>query len=143
MLTFSRRVTIEWQHCDPAGIVFYPRYFAMFDTSTTMLFEHVLGMTKYQLLKKYDFLGYPMVETRSRFMLPTRFGDEVEIKTTLIEVKHSSFTVEHQILKAGQLAVEGALPFHIDRHRESFLDDCFRGFDGFDAGVSVAAIDGN
>ena len=107
MLTFSRRVTIEWQHCDPAGIVFYPRYFAMFDTSTTMLFEHVLGMTKYQLLKTYDFLGYPMVETRSRFMLPTRFGDEVEIKTTLIEVKHSSFTVEHQILKAGQLAVEG------------------------------------
>ena len=107
MLTFSRRVTIEWQHCYPAGIVFYPRYFAMFDTSTTMLFEHVLGMTKYQLLKKYDFLGYPMVETRSRFMLPTRFGDEVEIKTTLIEVKHSSFTVEHQILKAGQLAVEG------------------------------------
>jgi len=106
MLTFSRRVTIEWQHCDPAGIVFYPRYFAMFDTSTTMLFEHILGMTKYQLLKKYDFLGYPMVETRSRFMLPTRFGDEVEIKTTLIEVKHSSFTVEHQILKAGQLAVE-------------------------------------
>ena len=107
MLTFSRRVTIEWQHCDPAGIVFYPRYFAMFDTSTTMLFEHVLGMTKYQLLKKYDFLGYPMVETRSRFMLPTRFGDEVEIKTTLIEVKHSSFTVEHQIFKAGELAVEG------------------------------------
>jgi 4-hydroxybenzoyl-CoA thioesterase len=107
MLTFSRRVTIEWQHCDPAGIVFYPRYFAMFDTSTTMLFEHVLGMTKYQLLKRYDFLGYPMVETRSRFMLPTRFGDEVEIKTTLIEVKHSSVTVEHQILKAGQLAVEG------------------------------------
>jgi 4-hydroxybenzoyl-CoA thioesterase len=107
MLWFSRRVTIEWQHCDPAGIVFYPRYFAMFDTSTTMLFEHALGMTKYQLLKTYDFLGYPMVETRTRFTLPTRFGDEIEIKTSLIEVKHSSFTVEHQILKAGQLAVEG------------------------------------
>ena len=40
-------------------------------------------------------------------MLPTRFGDEVEIKTTLIEVKHSSFTVEHRILKGGELAVEG------------------------------------
>ena len=65
MLTNSRRVTIEWQHCDPAGIVFYPRYFAMFDTSTTMLFEKALGMTKYQLLKKYDFLGYPMVDTHT------------------------------------------------------------------------------
>ena len=105
MLTNSRRLTIEWQHCDPAGIVFYPRYFAMFDTSTTMLFEKALGMTKYQLLKKYDFLGYPMVDTRTRFMLPTRFGDEVEIRTTLIEVKNSSFTVQHHILKGGELAV--------------------------------------
>jgi 4-hydroxybenzoyl-CoA thioesterase len=107
MLTNSRRLTIEWQHCDPAGIVFYPRYFAMFDTSTTMLFEKALGMTKYQLLKKYDFLGYPMVDTHTRFMLPTRFGDEVEIKTALIEIKNSSFTVEHHILKGAELAVEG------------------------------------
>ena len=43
MLTNSRIVRIEWQHCDPAGIVFYPRYFAMFDTSTTYLFEKALG----------------------------------------------------------------------------------------------------
>jgi 4-hydroxybenzoyl-CoA thioesterase len=86
--------------------VFYPRYFAMFDTSTTMLFEKALGMSKYQLLKEYDFLGYPMVDTHTRFMLPTRFGDEVEIRTTLIEIKNSSFTVEHHILKGGELAVE-------------------------------------
>jgi 4-hydroxybenzoyl-CoA thioesterase len=64
-------------------------------------------MTKYQLLKKYDFLGYPMVDTHTRFMLPMRFGDEVEISTTLIEVKNSSFTVQHRILKSGELAVEG------------------------------------
>src|SRR5262245_66287410 len=107
MLSNSRRVTIEWQHCDPAGIIFYPRYFAMFDTSTTMLFETALGMTKYQFLKKYEFLGYPMVDTHTRFMLPTPSGDEVEIKTTLIAVKHSSFTVAHQAIKVLELASAG------------------------------------
>ena len=29
----ARTVRIEWGDCDPAGIVFYPRYFAMFDHS--------------------------------------------------------------------------------------------------------------
>lgn len=32
MYVNRRRVTIEWGDCDPAGIVFYPRYFAMFST---------------------------------------------------------------------------------------------------------------
>ena len=34
MLVNRRIVRIEWGDCDPAGIVFYPRYFAMFDAST-------------------------------------------------------------------------------------------------------------
>ena len=37
MLTNIRNVRIEWCDCDPAGIIFYPRYFEMFDTSTTCL----------------------------------------------------------------------------------------------------------
>ncbi len=37
-LVNRRAVTIEWGDCDPAGIVFYPRYFAMFDASTAALF---------------------------------------------------------------------------------------------------------
>ena len=30
-LTITRNVRIEWGQCDPAGIVFYPRYFEIFD----------------------------------------------------------------------------------------------------------------
>ena len=72
MLTNRRDVRIVWGDCDPAGIVFYPRYFEMFDTSTTALFERALGMTKYQFVKAYESVGYPMVDTRARFLLPTR-----------------------------------------------------------------------
>jgi len=106
LLTNTRTLRIEWADCDPAGIVFYPRYFEKFDTSTTMLFEKALGMTKFQFLKHYKFAGYPMVDTRARFLKPTRFGDPVEIATT-ISFGSSSFKVEHRLSKAGELAVEG------------------------------------
>ena len=107
MLTNIRNVRIEWCDCDPAGIIFYPRYFEMFDTSTTVLIERALGMNKIDYLKAYAFAGHPLVETRARFRVPTRFGDEVAIETALIECGRSSFKVEHRLTKAGALAVEG------------------------------------
>ena len=53
MLTNTRTIRIEWGDCDPAGIIFYPRYFEIFDTSTTMLIERALGMNKFDYLKAY------------------------------------------------------------------------------------------
>jgi len=107
MLTNRRDVRIVWGDCDPAGIVFYPRYFEMFDTSTTALFERALGMTKFQFVKAYNSVGYPMVDTRARFLLPTRYGDDVVIETTVTEIRRSSFDIRHRLLKDGELAVEG------------------------------------
>ena len=99
---------IEWGECDPAGIVFYPRFFAMFDNATTLLFSAALGMTKYQFLAKYDCAGYPMVDTRARFLVPARFGDDVTIETSITEIKRSSFQITHLLKKAdGALGVEG------------------------------------
>src|ERR1019366_8420043 len=97
----ARVVRIEWGDCDPAGIVFYPRYFAMFDHSTTLLIERTVGMSKHQLYETYDFVGYPVVETRSRFLLPSRFGDEVLIETSLTAVGRSSFALAHQLSRDG------------------------------------------
>jgi 4-hydroxybenzoyl-CoA thioesterase len=107
MLKNSRNLRIEWGDCDPAGIVFFPRYFAMFDASTTALFERALGMTKFAFIKHYDFVGYPVVDTRARFLVPTRFGDDVVIETTISAIKRSSFSLEHRLLRNGELAVEG------------------------------------
>jgi 4-hydroxybenzoyl-CoA thioesterase len=107
MLTNTRSIRIEWCDCDPAGIIFYPRYFEIFDTSTTVLIERALGMNKIDYLKAYDFAGHPVVEARARFRVPTRYGDEVAVETRLVECGRSSFKVEHRLRKAGALAVEG------------------------------------
>jgi len=106
MLTYTRKTRIEWGDCDPAGIVFFPRYFAMFDSCTTALFSEALGMSKYQFFKHYKFAGYPMVDTRARFLKPTKFGDDVTIETKVTAFRRSSFDVQHHLTFEGELAVE-------------------------------------
>jgi 4-hydroxybenzoyl-CoA thioesterase len=107
MLTSIYKTRIEWGQCDPAGIIFYVRYFDIFDVATTMLLERAIGMTKFEYLKAYDFLGHPLLETRARFLKPTRFGDQVEIETAIVACGRSSFKLEHRLTQAGALVVEG------------------------------------
>ncbi|MPZ58601.1 MAG: acyl-CoA thioesterase [Rhizobiales bacterium] len=106
MLSNTRIMRIEWADCDPAGIVFYPRYFEMFDLSTTMLFEKALGMKKINFIKAHNFGGYPMFDTRARFFKPTTFGDVVEIASS-VTFGRTSFDVEHRLTRDGELCVEG------------------------------------
>lgn len=104
MLTSRRTIRIEWGDCDPAGIVFYPRYFAWFDACTAGLLE-LAGTPKHELFAE-EGVGIPMVETRAKFLLPSRFGDEVTVETTVTRLGRSSFDVHHRLLKNGKLGVE-------------------------------------
>lgn len=107
MLVSRREIEIAWGDCDPAGIVFYPRYFEYFDACTARLFELALGMKKIAWTKHYGIVGFPMVDTRAVFKIPSRYGDIVTIETRTMEIRRSTFDVEHRILKEGALAVEG------------------------------------
>lgn len=106
MFVNRRKVRIEWGDCDPAGIVFYPRYFAMFDHSTAMLLEAATGYTKYQMREVYDFVGFPMVDTGAKFMIPSKFGDDIVIESAISELGKSSFNISHKVWKGDALAIE-------------------------------------
>ncbi|WP_162621592.1 acyl-CoA thioesterase [Stutzerimonas frequens] len=107
MPSFSRELIIEWGDCDPAGIVFYPRYFAMFNASTDLMVSS-LGVDLHALLEKHLAVGWPMVDSRAVFKLPCSFGDQVRIQTTVTEVHESKFEIIHELYKAdGRLAVTG------------------------------------
>ena len=106
MMIYTRHTRIEWGDCDPAGIVYYPRYFALFDSCTTALFSQALGMSKYQFIRRYQFDGYPMVDTRARFLKPAKYGDDVVVETKVSEFRRSSFDVQHRLMVGGELAVE-------------------------------------
>jgi 4-hydroxybenzoyl-CoA thioesterase len=106
MFTNTRDIQVEWGDCDPAGIVFYPRYFAWFDACTAGLFA-AAGLPKPLLLGKYGIAGIPMVDTGATFRLPARFGETFRVETSAVAFRRSSFDIRHRILKDGALAAEG------------------------------------
>jgi 4-hydroxybenzoyl-CoA thioesterase len=106
MLVSRKKLLVEWGHCDPAGIVFFPQYLAWFDDCTTALFLDA-GMPIQTLFKQHGVIGFPIVDLRARFILPSKFGDELIAESTVTKFGKSSFVVRHHILKAGALAVEG------------------------------------
>jgi 4-hydroxybenzoyl-CoA thioesterase len=107
MFSIRRTVRIEWGDCDPAGIVFYPRYFEMFNHSTELLIEEALGVKKITLNQQHGLGGFPAVATEARFLLPTRYGDDVEITSAFTRIGRASFSIEHKLTLDGALAVEG------------------------------------
>jgi 4-hydroxybenzoyl-CoA thioesterase len=102
-----RQFTIEWGHCDPAGIVFNSRFFEFFDWGTWVLFETALGVKPAALAGVFGITGIPLVDASARFLAPARFGDVVELTSRVKEFRRSSFDVEHQLIVRGELAVEG------------------------------------
>ena len=104
---FRRQMTIEWGHCDPAGIVFNSRFFEFFDHSTWLLFEAALGVKPQDLAQSFGVIGIPLVDARANFLMPAKFGDAIEIASRVAEFRRSSFEVEHTISVGGALAVEG------------------------------------
>ena len=106
MLKNRKQIQIEWGDCDPAGIVYYPRFFEMFDLCTNALFEKA-GFIKKDMLAKYGLVGIPMVETSARFFVPSSFGDTVTVESTILEWGNSSFRVEHKLFRGDLLAAEG------------------------------------
>ena len=105
---FSNTTTIDIQFgdCDPAGIVYYPNYFRFCDNATAALFSAALGASKRNWLEAHGAAGIPMVDTGSRFIAPSTFGDRLEIRSEITELGRSSFGVRHAISKAGTVIVE-------------------------------------
>jgi 4-hydroxybenzoyl-CoA thioesterase len=105
--TFRREFRIEWGHCDPAGIVFNPRFFEFFDANSWAMFEAALGVKAAELTATFDIIGIALVGAGANFLKPVKFGDVVEIASRISEFRRSSFNVEHRLSVGGVLAAEG------------------------------------
>src|ERR1700737_2164428 len=106
MFVHRRDVQIQWGDCDPANIVYYPRYFEMFDDSTSILFE-AAGFSKQDIIKKYGLVGIPMVDTRAKFHIASTHGDWITLESRIESFKRSSFEVTHKGFK-GEARATGA-----------------------------------
>jgi len=104
---YRRQLTVEWGHCDPAGIVFNSRFFEFFDWNAWSLFAAVLRVRPGDFGKEFGIMGLPLVDAKARFLAPAKFNDVIEIASEVTEFRRSSFDVAHRISIDGQLSVEG------------------------------------
>jgi 4-hydroxybenzoyl-CoA thioesterase len=105
-----RQFSLEWGHCDPAGIAFNGRFFEFFDRGTWALFEAALGVKAAEMANAYGLPSsplFPLVEVNAQFLSAVRFGDVMEMTSQVREFRRSSFDVEHRISARGELAVIG------------------------------------
>src|SRR5262249_12490210 len=107
-LVYRRRFTVEWGHCDPAGIVFNSHFCECYDWSFWLLFETALGVPPNELWTAFGIVGIPLVDAKARFLKPAKFNDVADIASEVSEFRRSSFDVAHRISIGGELAVEGS-----------------------------------
>jgi 4-hydroxybenzoyl-CoA thioesterase len=95
----SVRVQVGWGDCDPAGIVFYPHFYAWMDTVSHVL-ARAMGIARESMLPPgSDLLGFPVVATRAQYLAPARMDDVLEVRTWVARVGRTSLSLRHEILR--------------------------------------------
>ena len=107
MLTNKRTISVEFGHCDPSGIVYNPNYFIWFDFSVHALLASG-GLTLKALMSEFGIDGIPVVEYKSKFLAPARWGDELLVETSIVGLHRCAFDIQHRIFNGGVLAVDCA-----------------------------------
>ncbi|MBS0284359.1 MAG: acyl-CoA thioesterase, partial [Proteobacteria bacterium] len=100
-MSFETQVLVRFAHVDPAGIVFYPRYFEMLNGAVEDWFAGALGMD-FRTLHQDRRLGAPTVKLDVTFVAPSRLGDQLTIAITPRVVGRSSCTIEAVFTGDGQ-----------------------------------------
>ena len=95
-MTPSRlEIVVDFADCDPARIVFYPRYFDWFDRATERMFRS-RGLPWAQMFPDYRMAGVALVDASASFRGPSRFGDQIVIESWVGEWRSKVFVVEHR-----------------------------------------------
>lgn len=89
-MTFTFAQKVLFKHCDPAGIVFFPRYFEMMNDCVEAFFEHI-GLPFEELHKSG---GVPTGKIETRFHAPSRHGDHLTLALTGTRIGRSTFDFE-------------------------------------------------
>ena len=91
-------IVVDFADCDPARIVFYPRYFNWFDRASERLFRE-RGMAWPELWAHYQLAGFPIVDASAKFLGPARFGDTITLESWIGEWRSKLFIVEGRELR--------------------------------------------
>jgi 4-hydroxybenzoyl-CoA thioesterase len=89
---------IRFRHCDPAGIVYYPRYYELLHETQEDFLAHI-GFPEPALIR--SGIGVPIVAMETQFSGMSRNGDEVVVALDLWKLGGSSIGMRYVVHAAG------------------------------------------
>ncbi len=89
---FTRSVPIRFSHCDPAGIVYFPHYFNMFNGLIEDWYAQELRYDYVGLIMGSKY-GFPFVHIECDFKIPSRMGDVIDLSLLVERIGHSSLGI--------------------------------------------------
>lgn len=89
---FTRDKLIRFHHCDPAGIVFYPQYFVLFNELVEDWFNAGLGIN-YARFHTEQRLGMPMAHIECDFLAPSKIGETLSLALAVKRIGRTSATL--------------------------------------------------
>jgi len=102
---FERRVRIRFADCDPAGIVFYPQYFVMFNGLVEDWVEAEIGIPYGELIGTRR-VGMPTVGLQTDFRAISRMGDDVTLGLQVEHIGSRSLKLALDARCGGELRVQ-------------------------------------
>ena len=78
-MSFRVERKVLFRDCDPAGIVFYPRYFEMMNDTVEAWFDGPLATPFEEVIRTG---GVPTVAVETEFRAPSRHGDRLTLTLT-------------------------------------------------------------
>jgi 4-hydroxybenzoyl-CoA thioesterase len=101
-MIYTRLIPIEFNHCDPAGIVFYPRYFEMTNSVVENFFADVAGRSFAAMSSAAPINGVPTVRIAAEFVAPSRLGDKVLFSLRISQLGSRSAAFELEAAADGE-----------------------------------------
>lgn len=98
--TFLTRRKVRFGDCDPAGIVFYPRYFEMLNEAVEDWFE-AIG-SPFSQTHVAERMATPIRAVEAQFPRSSRLGEVLEFSLRLVELGRTSAKVEGVALCGGE-----------------------------------------
>ena len=91
---------IRFSHCDPAAIVYFPRFFDLAHSAMEDWFTDGLGIALPQLIRERR-IGTPTVNINCDFAKPLRMGDTLRFELRVGRLGNASANIHYRGTKDG------------------------------------------
>lgn len=106
--TTTMNVEIRFGDCDPAGIVFFPRYHRWMDAASLHFFMSC-GVPPWHVLEATTgIIGTPLLEHHARFVKSATYGESLTIHTHVEEWRAKAFIQKHRVMRGEDLICESS-----------------------------------